>query len=455
MMPAEELRSLARRIREDRTHPIDDALIDRMAADVEGYRKVLADAQSQVPPEQLADRLRAMGWLIYEASLRPLWTIPPDAVLWTDATHDVIGRIYRLVDLTRGLPWPEFAPRALGSLRVAALLESKRDTEAGYDAAWSLHEEARMRYEQYRETLQTSAAAEHFVRDLDEVLLQLALAETGTACRAAERVIGLWAEGVADGTWTEHDSGHWTQRMFRELMQGAEVGEQALRIAADIDRTYGFTAVVNEHRLAQPTSYRNPAVMTCRALLLLYSMSREMADIGRAPKAATWDDYRAQLLDRFFAAFSDLRRDVFNAADEKIPLEPDHLRSMVQLCLLLALLTPGKSLDKDLEIDGTLTIRRLDDAAVEALCHWLDAPKVASKPDGARRGDGSTVGSASKPSFIAAVEASRRDGGTAAGYRAWRRRWPQLDRYRDRDGRQQRLGKIFDAIPDDEPLPTA
>ena len=62
---------------------------------------------------------------------------------------------------------------------------------------------AARRYELYRESHSAGIAQERFLRSLDEVLLQLALAETGTACRAAERVIGLWAEGVEDETWTE------------------------------------------------------------------------------------------------------------------------------------------------------------------------------------------------------------------------------------------------------------
>jgi hypothetical protein len=63
---------------------------------------------------------------------------------------------------------------------------------------------------------------------LDEVFLQLALAETGTACRTAERVIGRWAEGITAGDWTLQHETHWTQRLFRQLAEGVEVGERAL-----------------------------------------------------------------------------------------------------------------------------------------------------------------------------------------------------------------------------------
>ena len=118
---------------------------------------------------------------------------------------------------------------------------------------------------------------------------------------------------------------------------------------------------------------------------------------------------------------------------------------MVQLCLHLALLTPGQSLSEDLIIDEDLTVRCLDDPAVEAMSAWLASPT----DKGDIRGDASTIGSATKPSFIASVQACRRDAGTAADYVAWRRRWPQLDRYRGGRGRSERLRPILDAAPGD------
>ena len=41
--------------------------------------------------------------------------------------------------------------------------------------------------------------------------------------------------------------------------------------------------------MALPISYRNPAVMTCRALLLLCSMCPEMHEAGRQPEKVSWD----------------------------------------------------------------------------------------------------------------------------------------------------------------------
>src|SRR5215472_19140212 len=68
MMDPDELRGLCAGFREDPKSHTDDVLIDRIVADVEGYRGFLADPRPQLPPEPLAGRLPLMGWLIYEAS---------------------------------------------------------------------------------------------------------------------------------------------------------------------------------------------------------------------------------------------------------------------------------------------------------------------------------------------------------------------------------------------------
>jgi hypothetical protein len=44
-----------------------------------------------------------------------------------------------------------------------------------------------------------------------------------------------------------------------------------------------FTAEVDEHRLALATSYRLPAVMTARALLLMYTLTPALENLGIAP----------------------------------------------------------------------------------------------------------------------------------------------------------------------------
>jgi hypothetical protein len=441
MLSADDLRALAAAIRA-KGRPVDDALVALLAGEVRQYRQWYTARREQVPFAPLDELLPLMGWVIYEASLLPLWSVPPNFTTLQGAAADDnaarVERLFDLADLARSLPWPEYAPRALGAIRVAALVESKRDDEEGYDAAWALHEEARDKYYEFRDSLGSTQARERFTRDLDEVLLPLSLAETGTACRAAERIIGLWAEMGLTG---ERESARWTERMFRELTQGAAVGELALATAEDIERRYGLVHQVDEHRLSVTTSYRNPAIMTCRALLLLFSMCPEMQWLGRSPERGTWDSYRAAVLRRFEAAFAYLRREVRDEDGAPLPLSFDHLRSTVQLCLHLALLTPGRDLGADLRVDDTLTLRRLDDAAVEAMSAWLAT--IVPESGRKRRGDANTVGSASKPSFIASLEACRVDAGGAADYRGWRRRWPELDRYDGLDGRRDRIAVIL------------
>jgi hypothetical protein len=188
-----------------------------------------------------------------------------------------------------------------------------------------------------------------------------------------------------------------------------------------------------------PTAYRNPAIMTCRALLLVYSMCPEMEALGEEPlDADDWKTFRRSLIARFDVAFEYLRRPVQRADGSDWTMLFDHLRSMVQLCLHLGLLIPEHELSRDLVVDETLTLRCLNDDAVAAISAWL-ATEVNGKP----RGDANTIGSASKPSFIASVEACRTDTGTAADYRVWRRDWFVLDRYRDADGRWQRMERIL------------
>jgi hypothetical protein len=445
MMNAEELRNAALGVHHGRL-PVDDILVGRIESDVAEYRTLLVDRRQQTPVPPLDGLLPLMGWLIYEASLKPLWSIPPDFTGLDESTvseaRAKIDRVARLVNAARGLPWPEFAPRALGAIRVQALIESKKDTVTSYDTAWTLHGEARAKYFEFRDSLGTGSERERFVRDCDEVLLPLSLAETGTACRAAERVISQWAEDHQDSepASEEKDSATWTQRMFRELMLGASVGEHALLTARGIRDRYGLVHEVDEHRLSVRTAFRNPAIMTCRAIVLLYSLTHEMDSLGRLPEAGTWDDYRTQLVERYFDAFEYLLLPATDQEDRPIPLSEDHLRSMVQLCLHLALVVPGRELPRDVVVDQTLTLRRLDDAAVEAMSGWLVSIDAET---GKQRGDGNVIGSASKASFVASVEACRRDTGSAADYRAWRRRWPRLDRYVDHPGRAERINRVL------------
>jgi hypothetical protein len=445
-LSTEEIEKLAEGVRH-KTQPIDDELTSTVEREVAEYREVLERNPQQFPPPEVAGRLRAVGWLIYEASMGLLWGIAP-AFESLEGERGEQSRAYaelviRLADAAREMPWPEFAPRALGAIRAHALVESKRDTELGFDAARICHQEARKLQEVYLDSHGDEPGREQFVLDLDEVMLQLSLAETGTACRTAERVLGLWDEELEkpDPTWTAEESGVWTQRMFHQLHDGAAVGEHALSVAAKVEQGHGFTFEVTADRLAMPTAYRNPGIMTCRALLLVYSMCPEMEALGNDPVGAdAWTEFREQLIKRFDVAFNYLRRPVFRADGSPWTMLADHLRSMVQLCLHLGLLIPEHELAEDLVVDDTLTLRCLNDEAVEQICKWL-----AAKVGGKQRGDANIIGSASKPSFIASVEACRTDTGSAADFREWRRRWFVLDRYAETPGRRERIDRILAA----------
>jgi hypothetical protein len=440
MLSADELRSYARGIR-DKTMVADDRLLTVIENDVAAYREYLREPRPQLPPPELAELLPLMGWLLLEASLAQLWLVEAGYESLDSRrrarSEAAAALIDRAADAARALPWPEFAPRALGAIRAQALAASKRDTESGYDDAWILHQEAAEKHASYLDSHGSDPSRERYVRDLGEILLQLALAETGTACRTAERVLSRWAEEKEAGTWGEQDSARWTQRMFRQLADGVETGMRALDVAAGIARRWGFTDRVTEERLALPTSHRLPAIMTARANLLMLSMCPEMEDLGRLPDGFdNWAEARRGLVARFEECYRHIERPVLRGDGQPWPLLPENQRSMVQLRLHLALAVPGHDFPAELVFDPCVGINPLTDEAVTAMSSWL----AESDAEGNRRGDANVIGSATKPSFVRSVAALRRiHGGTGEGYVEWRRAWFVLDRHANEAGRRRRV----------------
>lgn len=443
------------------TPPIDDALVSWIEAEVREYRaKFFTRPVPQLPPEPLRELLPAMGWLIYEASLSPLWSLP---VAYDTAPEPQHGEflqtaelIRRLANVARHLVWPEFGARALGAIRVEALVESKRDSEEGFDNAWILHNEAAEKYETYLDTLGREPDRKRFARDLDEVFLQLALAETGTACRTAERVIGRWREDFSpdDAEAERHHSQNWIQKIFLRTMEGVETGEQALAVAERIGGEYHFTHRVTVSALTLVTGLRNPSIMTCRAILLAYSLCPAMKGLGRIPPAgsATWEDFQQSLLGRFDVALRPLLKEVRKADGSLWPLSADHSRSLVQICLHLGLVSPGHELPEVVHGPGGLTLHVVDDEAVETMSAWLAAlVRTDATPPRKQRGDANIIGSSSMPDFNASVEACRRDAGAAADYTAWRVRWFELDRYANDEGRRAEIAEILGVPEEDFP----
>jgi hypothetical protein len=378
LLTAEQLRKLCISLRRDR-RPTDEMLTSMIEAEVERYRILAAEPRPQLPPPELLETLPLIGWLIYEASLEALWRVAPAyerlSAEERNPSEVAAALVTRLANAARQLPWPEFAPRALGAIRAEALLASKKDTEIGYDEAWILHQEAKLRYNTFADSHAHRSPSDPYVLGLDETLLQLILAETGTACRTTERVVARWAEGLElpSPTWSASDESRWTQRMFSLLNQGVLRGEMALDTAARVDRVHGLVRKVTEHRMALTTAYQNPGIMTARAILLMIAMSPEMQRLGRRPMAGTesWGATRRGLLARFERAYRDVERPVLDEHGSLLPLIADHARSLVWLRLNLALLIPGYDLPARITFDPCLKVNPLDDNAVNALSAWL------------------------------------------------------------------------------------
>jgi hypothetical protein len=438
MMGPDELRGLCAGFRKEPKRRTDGALIDRIEFDVREYRAFLADPRPQLPPEPLAGRLPLMGWLIYESSWEAVQRVATAFELLPAAERAgskvAYLQVMRLADAARQLPWPEFAPRSLGAIRAQALAESKRDTEGGYDAAWTAHHEARRLHQSYLDSHGGGPSRERFLRDLDEVLLQLDLAETGTACRTAERVISRWAEELADADPQENaaNEARWVQRMFRELFEGIKIGELAIATVSRIKRQHGLVETVDENRLALLTGFQNPGIMTARAALLALALCPAMEWLGRStPDGKSWPRARASLLKRFTAAYRSIEEPVAKADGTAVPMRPEHQRQLVHVRLDLALLKPCCDLPSRLSFAPCLELNPLSDAAVRSLSEWL------ATPDNKGRWRGFEA--ATMPSFIRSVVAFRSLGADDRGYQEWRREWFRFEQYANEDGRKDRV----------------
>lgn len=435
MMGPDELRDLCRGFRDDRKTHTDEALVVRIEADVKEYRRLYGENPVQLPVQPLDELLPLMGWLIYEASWDSVqqmvsgfdWMAQNDSR--RQASETALMHIERVADAARSLPWPEFAGRALGAIRSQALGESKRDTEAGFDAAVILHQEGKRRYESYRDCHGSDVVNRaRFIRDLDEILLQLALAETGTACRTAERVIGRWAE-----EFRAQDEEMWIQRMFRQLTDGLDVGDVAIDNALKIEQEHGLVDIVDEHRLTMKTAKQNPGIMTARAALLLLAMWSEMARMGLRPRGFdNWAEWQADLLRRFERAYN-----VIEAEGDVIATRPDYERQFFHVRLDLALLKPGYDLPSRLSYVPCLLRNPLDETAVQELSEWLTGYGKAGRWRG--------FSAATMPSFVRSVVACRGRGEGDRAYQDWRLRWFEYEQFAEEDGRRRQVEEVLAA----------
>ncbi|WFF00345.1 hypothetical protein [Micromonospora sp. WMMD964] len=460
MWTVEELESICHALRAE-SDGVDDPEVDRRAAEetlieeiereVAEYREWYAKHRSSEsiedsvePPDELRERLWLIGWMIYEAS----WQI----VRWarrTKAGVEVNQRaahlIERLAEVARILPWPHFAPRALGAIRADALVASKRDTPQGYNVAFLRHREARERRDHYVESHGRAPGRERELLGLEEIFLQLVLAETGTACRTAERFIGRWLDELEKDQqkrqWTADDEEHWVEILYQQLSVGVVIGEQSLDKAAEIERAYGLVKRVGRDRLALRTAFRNPGIMTARAALHLLPLTYEMEELALEPGSdyESWKEMREATIRRFVKAYQAIERPVLDDDDQAVPLIADHRRSVAQLRLNAALVLPGIDLPTSLDFADFLRCDPLDAEAAEEISAWLAEEDSAGKI----RGNANAIGSVTMPAFLRGVRASRAERGVSEGYREWRQRWFVLDRYAQEEGRRERVERAL------------
>ncbi|MEV0544344.1 hypothetical protein [Nocardia salmonicida] len=446
-------------------HPVagrrraDAALLDQMETEVDDYNDQLAKLREggsieavKVPPDDIRTKIWLLGWMLYEASYQLLQQTRADD--GEEIVHGPAALIRRLSELASILPWPHFGPRALGAIRADALVASKRDTAQGYREAFLLHEDADTRYHKYLASHGTAPDRENERLGLEEIRLQLVLAETGTACRAMEQIVGRWLGELERDElhrqWHEDDEDRLVGQMFDQLAGAVLKGEHALDTASEIGKRHKFAPEVTRERLALRTALRGPAIMTARAALHMLPLSYEMEDLGARPGMghSSWSSLREATVARFRKAYRMIEEPVPNESGgyDRLPLSRDHTRSIVQLRLNAALLLPGIDLQPVPTTGGIPAHHLLDEHAVEALSAWLGE----KDGKGRLRGNSNAIGSATMAGFIRGVEASRTARGQHGGYRVWRRKWFELDRYLD-EGWETRRRQVWRALGEDLP----
>ncbi|MEU7575824.1 hypothetical protein [Micromonospora sp. NPDC049240] len=429
----------------------DEALVEAIEREVREYREWYAKHRasesiedSVEPPDELRERLWLIGWMIYEASWQIVqWARPEDE--GAEINVRAARLVRQLAEIAGMLPWPHFAPRALGAIRAHALVSSKRDTAQGYNEAFLLHKDARERYERYIENHGRAPGREQELLGLEEIFVQLVLAETGTACRTAERIIGRWQEEIEkderEQQWTADDEEHWVEMLYRQLSLGVVIGEEALDRVAEVERAYGLAKRVDRSRLTLRTAFRNPGIMTARAALHLLPLTYEMEALGLSPGSdyEDWAEAREATIRRFVKAYQAIEKEILDEQGNPVPLITDHRRSVAQLRLNAALVLPGLDLPSALTFADFLERNPLDDEAVEALSNWLAEVDSAGKING----NTNAIGSATMPAFLRGVAACRAERGVSVGYQEWRQSWLKLDRYIADDGRAERVARAL------------
>jgi hypothetical protein len=417
-------------------------LLERLASETREVREANPGATS--PPSDQARRLRIIGWLMYEVSLKSLQNVPAawesllaDNPLDFETAEKYDSFIDSVANSARFLAWREFSPRALGAIRAQAVASSKRDTDAGYARAWLFHREADFLHDLYRGQV---ADDPKLKRAYLESLVQLRLAETGTACRTAEFAISLQYDRHVRSTVPERAR---INKLFRDLEAGAKYGDEAIDKVDELRRDDGLVQAVDEHGIALDTSYRQPGIMTARAYLLMYPVTALLEKQGRRTwqNLSTWGEAMEKLLEGFVKAYRAIETD-----SSKKEFTPEQQRSIVQLRLNLAFVCPGfplsSELSSELEFDPCLKQSVLDADAVEQLSHWL----ASNDQKGKQRGDANVIGSATMPSYLESIRLVLDNDDDWKRYVTWRRTsFDKLDRYATDEGRNGRVMAALDA----------
>lgn len=450
-MDARVLQSLCEQVRSG-SRAVGDHILIAIEQGVRDATLCYERGPSHIPPDEIIDGLWALGWLIYEASWSQVSLADSRFETADEATRlrgvKALATVSRISSAYRRMPWPEFAPRGLGVIRSEALLESKKDTDEGYRTAWTLHRDAMRRYETY--SVSVRSAPKRYELALLEIMVQLGLAETGTACREAERIIGRWAEEVSDGVFDPAKEDLIVERLFRALEAGVQIGNRALRTVDYVASEFGLQGTVSADRLALDTARRNPGIMTSRAALSAVPLCREMERMGKLVPGGegTWSEYSVMLLGAARDALGAVAKPVLRGR-QSVPLVADHARSVVQLMLHLAFVSPGTAVPAGFDFAECVRAGRLDGDRVERLSEWLAEIVVTNRNDGSvdsgKRGNANVIGSATLPSFIRSVSVGCRNQ-CGVDYLDWRVRWFELDRYFDEG--QDRKVRVERALSD-------
>jgi hypothetical protein len=263
------------------------------------------------------------------------------------------------------------------------------------------------------------------------------LAETGTACRTAERVVARWAEEFAALEETEHQ---WIQRMFTETARGLEAGERAIEIGRRIAAEHGFVDEVDEFRLTRRSALQKVGIMTARAACLQLALGHGMRRLRRRPPSRyeSWAAWEQDMLARFERAYRVVEEDARDADGNAIPMSRTFLRRLVHTRMNIALLRPGHSLPSRRPEPECLTIDPVDDKALAEISAWMAAPTG--------RGNERGIGAATMPAFIRAVLDCRGLGPGDRGYHDWRHAWFRLDSYAGEPQRRAHMEAALDAV---------